>query len=289
MYTVLSFLVLIVLIIFGGPLLAYTVNQLLPQLPLDKLINYITLLLALVCSAFWLKYHKLPAKQAFGYGVAKWQFLAQMFGGMLIGILIMIGLYTMLILLGIQQIANDLNMQFLLLYCIKAFAVGLAVGLIEETIFRGAIFSGLQKGAGIFSAIMLSGLLYAAVHFLHHDELAINLQTQGLYSLVIYSQLLAGFISFDMIDYFLTLLALGILLSLIRLRHDNIAACIGVHAGIVMVIKMGKKITDYVADNRYDYLVSEPGHTLGYLAFSWLLLLIMGYCYMTTRSRKTLG
>ena len=79
------------------------------------------------------------------------------------------------------------------------------------------------------------------------------------------------------IDSFLTLFTLGVLLAMIRLRNGNIAMAAGIHAGIVMMIKLSGEFTDYAANNTYPFLVNEYDHLLGYLAFVWLLLLCVIY------------
>jgi len=53
--------------------------------------------------------------------------------------------------------------------------------------------------------------------------------------------------------------------------------CIGVHAGIVMAMKVTGRITEYVPDNNFNFLVSKYEYTLGSLSFFWLLVLTIIY------------
>jgi membrane protein DedA with SNARE-associated domain len=51
----------------------------------------------------------------------------------------------------------------------------------------------------------------------------------------------------------------------------------GLHAGMVMVIKLIRDFTDYVPGNNFEFLVNRYDHLLGYLALGWLILIIVAY------------
>ena len=70
------------------------------------------------------------------------------------------------------------------------------------------------------------------------------------------------FHEWSIVDYFLTLFIFGVLLGLLRLKHRGIAACIGVHAGIVMLIKLADYFTNRTHNSSFDYLVSQYNSTL---------------------------
>jgi len=78
-------------------------------------------------------------------------------------------------------------------------------------------------------------------------------------------------------DYFLTLFIFGILLGLLRLKHKNIAACIGVHAGIVVLIKIVDYFTNRTNSSDFDYLVSPYNSTFGWISFYVILLFTIFY------------
>ena len=81
----------------------------------------------------------------------------------------------------------------------------------------------------------------------------------------------------NIIDHFLTLLVLGVLLSMVRIRNGNIAMCIGIHAGIVMTMKVTGRFSDYTPGSQFDFLVNRYDHLLGYLSLAWLLVLATVY------------
>ena len=42
-------------------------------------------------------------------------------------------------------------------------------------------------------------------------------------------------------------------------------------------MKITGKFSEYVPDNNFNFLISKYDHTLGYLAFTWLLVLTIVY------------
>ena len=282
MRAVVIFFILISLVIAMGPLLAYPVHLALENfvgLPFHKLISHITLICGLVFSGIYLKINQMYSRQAFGFNGPLNNFLKQMIQGIFAGILIFAFLKIFLILLGIHQIKPNLDYFWLnlLLIFIKALLSGLAIGLIEESIFRGALFSGLYQKTSAIIAVSLTSLVYAAVHFLKYRALPEGTEITWLTGLEMLPNAFFKLSYPNIIDHFLTLFTLGVLLAMIRIRNGNIAMCIGVHAGIVMTMKVTGRFSDYTPGNRFDFLVNWVDHTLGYLSFAWLLVLSIVY------------
>jgi CAAX protease family protein len=282
MRTVVSFFILVSLVIIVSPLLAYPVYLLSEnfiELPFYKLVSHVTLVCGLIFSGVYLKYHQLFSRQAFGFGISKKYFLNDMLRGIFVGILILAFIKFILILSGVHQIRPNLDYFWsnLPLIFFKAILTGLVVGLIEETIFRGALFSSLYKKTNALIAISLTSFVYAAVHFLKYRELPKGSEitwTTGMEMLPdAFFKLSYPYIT----DHFLTLFTLGVLLSMVRLRNGNIALCIGVHAGIVIALKVTGRFTEYTSGSQFDFLVNRYDHTLGYLSFAWLLVLAIAY------------
>jgi len=290
MRAIVNFIILISLIFTLGPLLAYPVHLVLENfvaLPFNKLVSHITLLCGLVFSGFYLKINQVYSRQAFGFGGSLNIFLKHMLQGVFAGILLLVFLKIIFILLGIHQIKPNLDYFWSNLFLIffKAIMAGLMVGFIEESIFRGAFFSGLYKKTSALIAISLTSLVYAAVHLLKYRAQPEGTEISWLTGLEILSDAFFKFSYPNIIDHFLSLLTLGVLLSMIRLRNGNIAMCIGFHAGIVMAMKVTGRFTDYVSDSRFDYMVNWVDHTQGYLSFAMLLVLAIIYWrkYLFTR------
>ena len=72
-------------------------------------------------------------------------------------------------------------------------------------------------------------------------------------------------------DSFITLVVVGLVLSMVRERSGNIIWAIAIHAGWVMIIKLAKYLTDtsYV-DGKASFWVGEYDHITGWMATLWL-------------------
>ena len=207
----------------------------------------------------------------------------QFLSGFCAGILILISVEITLYLLGMRQPDPDLQAgtTALLMAVLKALLSGLLVGLIEELTYRGAILEGFMRHSLPTFALLLSSLLYAAVHFI---ELPDTDPQSGIHW---YSGVLLlgrGFHAFQdpgIWDSFTTLFLLGLLLCLVRLRTGNLVACIGLHAGIVTLSKVLAFATDYREGSPWAYLINLPDQPNGHLASGYLLLCLMLYHYLS--------
>ncbi len=290
MRPILFFFILIFLIITISPLLTYPIHLALKNfidLPFHKLAHYTTLLCGFIGSGIYLKYNQIYSRQAFGFGLAKNIFLKELLRGFFVGVLIFASLKLILILSGVHQIKPNLDyfLSNLFLIFIQAILAGFAVAFIEETIFRGALFSGLYKKTSALIAISLTSFVYAAVHFFKYKKLPEGSEITWSTGIEMLPDALYKFSYLNIIDHFLTLLALGVLLSMMRLRNGNIALCIGVHAGIVMTVKITGRFSEYVNASQFDFLVNQINPTMGYLSFSLLLILAIIYWqrYLSTK------
>lgn len=282
MRTVVSFFILVSLVITLSPLLAYPVHLILENFvdyPFHKLVSHVTLLCGLIFSGFYLKYHQMYSRQSFGFSSSKKKFLGNLLQGILAGILVLALLNLFLLLFGVHQIKPNLDYFWsnLFLIIIKAILAGLVIGFIEESIFRGALFSGLYKKTGAVVTVTLTSLVYAAVHFLKYRALPEGTEITWVTGMEILPEAFFRFSDPNIIDHFLTLLVLGVLLSMVRIRNGNIAMCIGIHAGIVMTMKVTGRFSDYMPGSQFDFLVNRYDHMLGYLSLVWLLVLATVY------------
>ena len=282
MFTVLYFLLFILSIVSLSPLLAYPVFLFLQpiiNLEFHKLISNVTLITGLLFCIFYVKQNNINLKEGFGYTLPAGSFFRQMILSSVAGILIMAILIANLLILGIHQTETDLELSFYNITKIIVVAIvsGFAVALIEESIFRGALFSVLHKKINALTAIILTSFVYASAHFIKYRALPSDAEIHWYTGLEMLPKALFRFSDPVIIDSFLTLFILGVLLALIRLRNGNIAQSVGVHAGIVIVIKISGDLTDVVPGASYIYLVNDYNHLLGYLACFWLILACIIY------------
>lgn len=290
MRAIIVFCLFIVLAFLVGAVLAYPLKLLLdPSLELAyrKYLTYATLISGLIVSGLYLQFYNLLSFSAFGYRGKTSKFLKSMFAGFVYGMAIMLIIEVFLLLLGIHEIDSTRSYSFesIFLVLTKAILVGLLIAILEESIFRGGLFTGLYKQTGTIIATLFSSLIYASVHFVRYKDLPDETDVDLFTGLEMLPYAFRRFYEWYIVDYFLTLFVFGVLLALMRLKHNSIAACIGVHAGVVMLIKTSKYFTNRTPESNYDYLVSQYNSTFGWLSFIVISLFALFYFVKLIRNK----
>lgn len=275
---ILTFLCLLIAALFAGALLAWPLYRALAPagVEFDTAVIHATQLCGLAFALLYLGSARPLSWRVLGLAPAGRGGLARLLGGFGWGVVILAGLVAALAALGIQQPVpgRDTGAAAIGLLCVKAVLTGLAVGLFEETLFRGALLEGLRLRAGAAAALVTVSLVYAAVHFIDFPAtaepgwLTAALQFPGAY-LAIFRPANG--------DAFLALFMLGTLLGLMRLRGGDILGCIGLHAGLVAMIKVSRYFYRYRPGSPFDFLVGAHDHRLGYLALLILAAATLAY------------
>jgi len=112
----------------------------------------------------------------------------------------------------------------------------IAVALIEEALFRGALFSSLRQLYRFWPAALVSSAVYALVHFFKHPD---NPDSIEWYSgLVMLGRMLHGFIEWNaLVPGFINLALIGLILALAVERTGSLLFSIGLHASLVFWVK----------------------------------------------------
>ncbi len=283
---------LIFAIVFTGALLfgaivaypVYTGLALVNEMSFHRVISRTTLLSGLLFSFFYLRFYGLLSIDGLAWRVGKHGRKYTYVTAFITGVLIILLLDIFLMSLGVYQVDANVNtgVMTILWVVLKAILAGILVGLVEETIFRGALFGGLNKQANAPVALLVTSLLYAAVHFLKYRAVPADVEIGWFTGIEIFPAALFRFYNPVTIDSFITLFILGILFALIRIRSNSIIPCIGLHAGIVAALKVFNYLTNYVSGSEYDFLVNKYDHQFGYLASALLLLVILGYYLLSS-------
>jgi membrane protease YdiL (CAAX protease family) len=194
------------------------------------------------------------------------------------GTLNLLPMLALQLALGIRE--WDLSYTHLLDKFLKTLMVacisGIMVAVVEEYLFRGALQGVMIRDGAPRAAIVLSSIVYAALHFVRstpgHSG---SPWGHGL-------QVLAH--SFDqfvmpaqIVDSFAALLATGIMLALVRWRTGSLAMGIGMHAAWVALIKLAKQFTDPIKDAPFGALIGDYDGVTGWLAFIWLGAIAIGF------------
>jgi membrane protease YdiL (CAAX protease family) len=115
-------------------------------------------------------------------------------------------------------------------------ATALIVAVIEELLFRGAIFGGLRKSMRWPAALAVSSAVYAIVHFMARS---VNPpEVNWLSGLQVLPTVLAGMTELrTLIPAFLSLTLAGVILGLAYQWTGDLSASIGIHAGWIFWLK----------------------------------------------------
>lgn len=291
MRPVLVFLAYIVLVYLLGALLAYPLFLALdPFLGLEyrKYLTYATLLNGIIVSAVYLKTYSLLSFKEFGFSGSRSEFMGVLLRAIAYGVVIILLIELVFYALGIHEldIRRSYTLEEFAIRLLKAVITGLLISVLEEVIFRGGLFAGLHNKAGVAVAVVLSSLLYSAVHFIRYGQVPQGVEIGWTTGLQMLPDAFRRFYEWSIADYFLTLFAFGVLLSLLRLRHGTLAACIGLHAGVVMAIKLSDYYGQRTYSSEFEYLVSQYNSTFGWFSFGAMLACISFYYLRYCRQIK---
>lgn len=226
----------------------------------------------------FLKAMELNDRPALGYGVPRPRFLSALWQGWLLGILILLLLVLSLLTLDIRvpDLAGGEWLSGLLKKSLQVLIGGLLLGLLEETFFRGALYSAIRRNAGALSAIFWSSILFALLHFMKPHALPDGVAFDWAGTWQMFVHVFAGVFQWKHVDSMVALFMVGVFLALVRERSGHIGWCIGLHAGWIFVIQVNRYLTDGNDASPNAWLVGGYDGTIGWLAAAWIGLLTAG-------------
>lgn len=119
---------------------------------------------------------------------------------------------------------------------VSALATAAVVGVLEELLFRGAIFGALRRAMRWPAALALSSAVYAIVHFLGRPESPPQVHWDSGVR-VLPTMLRAMGDWHAIVPAFLTLTLAGVILGLAYQATGDLWASIGIHAGWIFWLK----------------------------------------------------
>lgn len=288
--TVLFFLLLLACLV-GGTLLAYpVVIGGLVDAPPHRIATRLTQLLILLVIWPVLRAVGLANRRALGLGT-DWGTLGRALavgwvGG--VGILSLLSLSLYLLGVRLWDPAGVVSLGALLSTATLALAAGLLIAVVEELFFRGALFSAIRRYGQTWEALLWSSLLYALIHFLKPQPLALPYLLDWSLSWSLFAGVFSGVSLRESLDSLLALFLAGLLLAVVRERSGHIGYCIGIHAGWVYVIKLTRLLTDGNPSSPYAFLAGDYDGVIGYLAAAWLGFLLLAV-WLLGRHRRHQG
>lgn len=235
----------------------------------------IGMLIVLVGFVLTARHLKLSNRVALGYDLPARRFWQELARNLLLGVVTMLPVIGMMLWLQLRSRRPEFVFDpgSVAQLARQGLVTGLAVAFIEETFFRGAMFAGIRRDAGALSAIVLTSIVFAALHFVgrYHIDKALVGPGSGL-------ELLAGTFAelghpAHIADAYLSLFAVGALLGAAREVTGNIAACIGLHAGWVWVISVAGELTVPNTNSPMIWMVSQYDHVVGWLVLAWTIVM----------------
>ena len=159
------------------------------------------------------------------------------------------------------------------------------VAVLEEVLFRGAIFGALRKPFRVPTAVAISSAIYALVHFFSQPKSPVEIHwTSGL---VLLPTMLSGFFDVEqVVPGFFNLTLAGALLALAYQHTGNLYFSIGLHAGWIFWLKFyGFFTRDIETANAWFWGTSK-------LIDGWLALIVLSsvsLLLLKLRSRAKIG
>jgi uncharacterized protein len=273
------FVALLAVAVFLAAVLTYPVWLLVNTVsaqPFHRVMDRVATLFALIGLVLLSRRLGLSSRAALGYDLPRREFAVQLAAGWLGGLALMVPLATLLLGLHVRVPVAEIQTSVGTLVT-QAVISGLAVGLIEETFFRGILFSAVARTSGTTAAILAPSLLYAALHFLGGDPGTQENEGSWLYGFVTLSRLFERYYEpLTFVDSFLALAMLGVLLAWVRLRTGAIAVSIGLHAAGVAAIMVLRATTVVDPQAQYGALVGTYDGVIGWAALSWFAVILVG-------------
>lgn len=257
--------------------------------PIHRVVHRIAMLVAFIGLIFIFKRWQVANKQALGYGLPKWEFLRQLALALVIGVATMLPLMITLFGFEVRTLKTDFvwSSGRIAELVASGLLTGLVVALIEETFFRGALFTAVKRESGVVFAVVLPSLLYAALHFLGGRLRLPREEIDWSTGFAVLGRLLERYSNpLELVDSFVALFAVGVLLALVRLRTGAIAACIGLHAGWVCAIQTVRRIS-FVDDTApASWIVGSYDGVIGWGALGWIVLIVVAF-ELLARARRS--
>jgi uncharacterized protein len=217
---------------------------------------------------------KLWDKQSLGYGLPRPLFIREMLTGLALGVITMLAMVAIMTFLGLLDWSDAATVTAggYAKIIVNRLLSGLAVGFIEETFLRGAMFTAVQRESGTRTAILVTSVIYSATHFFASYHIAPD-QVNSSSGLTLLAGTLHLFSApLAIADAFVCLFAVGVVLAMIRALTGSIAASVGLHAGWVWVMLVTHELTKPVRDQPLSFLLSQFDGFVGWLVLIGVIL-----------------
>lgn len=245
---------------------AYELTSRFATWPFHRVASRIAMLVLAVSLTLLCRHMRLQSKRDFGYGLPWARFLKLSLLWGTVGVATAGVGAAFLLITHLRLPASDF---ILVRAMLTALGSGIAVGLIEETVFRGLMHTAIERESGPWMAALLIAPLFAVLHFVAKVRIAPEDVGWGSgFDLLLLSFAPLGHPAL-VLDVFLSWLTVGLILSLTRVLTGNIAVAIGLHAGWVLVLRMLQEATGSGDAPGYSLWVGRFDGLLGLWLLPW--------------------
>jgi membrane protease YdiL (CAAX protease family) len=229
-------------------------------------------LLALALLGLWPLLRGLGLRSWLDIGLAKpsgqWRLLAR---GFLLGFCSLACVVILVLAFGVREVNADKSAGGPGGKLLGAMLTAAVVAVLEEILFRGAIFGALRKVCRWPMALVITSALYAVVHFFGKPGPPAEIGWAT--GLAVLPRMLRGFVDMaQVVPGFFTLTLVGSALALAYQRTGNLYFSIGLHGGWIFWLKSYGLLTREVAGAN-TWLWGTHKLTDG-----WLALAVMAVC-----------
>ena len=213
-----------------------------------------------------------------------------LFYGFVVGIAMMLPITGLFHLseLRILNLSPDFAWDAFAIKLASLLLAAFAVSLIEETFFRGILFEGFLKDKAPLSAVLSTALFFAVIHFARIKGSELPADAPWYYGSVILADSIAMHWNGNYFSTALSLFLAGVLLGIVRLKTANVWACIGIHSGWILTLKVDKKLSYFNGQSDWDFLVGPYDYYNGWATAGWLMIIFLVY-FTIVMYRKASG
>jgi uncharacterized protein len=263
----------------------YSVSQGFANFAFHRVVSRIAMLV-LIVELIWVCRHlQLRAKRDYGYGLPWRVFLKRSVGWGVIGMLTAAvgGAFLWLTGLRVLDPAFIVSPASLIKVFLIGLSSGIAVSLLEETVFRGALHTAIERESGAWTAALLSAPLFAVLHLYAKARIPVE-ELSWISGFDLIGRSFAPLAHPALIaDSLLSWLVVGLILSMARILTGNIAMAVGLHAGWVVILRMLQESTISGSSPRFSLWVGKFDGLLGLWLLPWGVLIALAL--WATRAR----
>ena len=294
MHPVRSLLAYAGVVFLGGgllaPWLAWGVQSLVDHLPeLRNLANqpfhrYVNrCLLALALIGLWPLFRELRVSSARDVGLVKPAGQGRnLICGFALGFASMAGIAMVVLAAGARELNPGVSAGRLVERVLGGALTAAVVAVLEEVLFRGAIFGALRKTFRWPSAMLISSVVYGLVHFFRQPPSPAEIDwTSGL---ALLPSMLSGFIEVErLVPGLFNLTLAGALLALAYQYTGTLYLSIGLHAGWIFWLKSYGFLTQETANSWVWFWGTSR------LIDGWVALFVLTLLFLLLLQRRPRG